>query len=59
METVYAVVLMGGRWTVAIIPVRDLTDRLSLGSCAKYDTESRALLESIAKFQNKLEDLRK
>jgi len=59
METVYAVVLVGGHWAVAIMPVRDLANRLSLGSCAKYDTESRALLESIAKFQNKLEDLRK
>jgi len=59
METVYAVVLEGGRWVVTVLCVRDLANRLSLGSCAKYDTESRAMLESIAKFQNKLEKLRK
>jgi hypothetical protein len=59
METVYAVVLVNGRWTVTVLPVNDLVNRVSLGSCATYDSKGRDLLECIAKFENTKEGLRK
>jgi hypothetical protein len=59
METVYAVVLMNGYWAVSVLQVNELVNRVSLGSCAVYDSKGRDLLECIAKFQNTADGFRK
>lgn len=59
MFDVYAVVLKDGRWVVSPFRIDELKDRVTMGTCAHYDSKGRDLLECIAKFENTKDGLRK
>lgn len=59
MFDVYAVVLKDGRWVVSPLQTDDLKNRVTLGTCAHYDSLGRDMLECLAKFQNTMEGLHK